>query len=51
MKYNVKGIIWPLGYKVEVNQIFNTYEEAEEYCKNKIKYMCGEQFIITIIML
>ena len=50
MKYNVKGIIWPLGYMVNVDKTFNTYEEAEEYAKDKIKNMCGEQFMIMPIM-
>ena len=47
MKYNVKGIIWPMGYRVDVDKEFDTYEEAERYCMDKTENMCGEQFIIT----
>ena len=48
MKYNVQGIIWPLGYRVEVNKDFDTEEDAEKYCADKVKHMCGEQFVITV---
>lgn len=47
MKYNVKGIIWPMGYMVEVDMDFDTLEEAEAYCADKTENMCGEQFVIT----
>ena len=47
MKYNVKGMIWSWGDKVEVNENFNTIEEAEAYCADKVAHMDGEQFVIT----
>lgn len=48
MKYNVKGIIWPMGYMVEIDKDFDTLEEAEKYCEDKIENVCGEQFVITM---
>lgn len=48
MKYNVQGIIWPMGYMVEIDKDFDTLEEAEKYCEDKTAHMCGEQFVITM---
>lgn len=50
IKYNVKGIIWPLGYMVEVDMNFDTLEAAEKYCAKKTATMLGEQWVITPYM-
>ena len=50
MKYNVKGIIWPMGWMVKVDENFDSYEDAEAYVLDKTEHMCGEQFVITPYM-
>ena len=37
-----------MGYMVEIDKDFNTLEEAEKYCADKVKHMCGEKFVITM---
>ena len=50
MKYNVKGMIWSMGDKVEVNEDFNTIEEAEAYCTDMVANAYGEEFVIMPYM-
>jgi hypothetical protein len=50
MKYRLTGKCWPLGYFVEINEVFNTMEEAEKRANDLIQYKCGENMEIQVVI-